>query len=72
MANAMPQHMTAIQRFATFAGREIARMTSFGGGERDATTGHGPTEMCNAGQHVLEPILLDAVRDLGGDVALRT
>jgi 2,4-dichlorophenol 6-monooxygenase len=70
MANAMPQHMMAIQPFATsFAGREIARMTSFGGGDRDRDyRAASPTEMCNVGQHVLEPILLDTVGELGGDV----
>ena len=70
MASAMPQHMMGIQPFATsFAGREIARMTAFGGGERDRDyRAASPTEMCNAGQHVLEPILLDAVRQFGGEV----
>ncbi len=70
MDNAMPQHMMAIQPFATsFAGREIARMTSFGGGDRDHDyRAASPTEMCNAGQHVIEPILLDTVRQFGGEV----
>ena len=70
MVNAMPQAMMAIQPFATsFAGREICRMTSFGGGDRDRDyRAASPTEMCNAGQHALEPILLDAVREAGGDV----
>ena len=70
MAEAMPQRMMAIQPFATaFAGREICRMTSFGGGARDADyRAASPSEMCNAGQHVVEPILLEAVRVLGGDV----
>jgi 2,4-dichlorophenol 6-monooxygenase len=51
VANAMPQHMMAIQPFATsFAGREISRMTSFGGGDRDRDyRAASPTEMCNAG-----------------------
>ena len=72
MANAMPQAMMAIQPFATsFAGREICRMTSFGGGDRDRDyRAASPTEMCNAGQHALEPILLDTVREAGGDVAV--
>ena len=70
MANAMPQDMMGIQPFATsFAGREIARMTSFGGGGRDSDyRAASPTEMCNAGQHVLEPLLLEAVREFGGEV----
>ena len=70
MASAMPQRMMSVQPFATsFAGREIARMTAFGGGDRELDyRAASPTEMCNAGQHVLEPILLDAVREFGGDV----
>ena len=51
MARAMPQRMMAIQPFATsFAGREISRMTSFGGGDRDRDyRAASPTEMCNIG-----------------------
>ncbi len=70
MERAMPQEMMAVQPFATsFAGREIIRMTAFGGGSRNADYRcASPTEMCNLGQHALEPILLEAVRGFGGDV----
>ncbi|MBX3284070.1 MAG: FAD-dependent monooxygenase [Actinobacteria bacterium] len=73
MARALPHHLMGKQVFATaFAGRELSRMMTWG-------TGHdrigeyraaSPTEMCNAPQHVLEPILLDRARELGADVRL--
>ena len=70
LARALPQRLIGAQPFATsFAGREIARMTAFGGGDRDADyRAASPTEMCNAPQHILEPILLDRARELGGEV----
>jgi 2,4-dichlorophenol 6-monooxygenase len=71
MRRALPQHLMGKQVFATsFAGREICRMMTWGtGDERRADyASASPTEMCNAPQHVLEPILLDAARGLGADI----
>ncbi|MEM9730757.1 MAG: FAD-dependent monooxygenase, partial [Myxococcota bacterium] len=68
---ALPHHLMGKQVFATsFAGRELSRMMTWGTGDdrigeyRSAS----PTEMCNIGQHVLEPILLDRARELGADL----
>jgi 2,4-dichlorophenol 6-monooxygenase len=73
MERALPHHLMGKQVFATaFAGRELSRMMTWGTGDdrigdyRAAS----PTEMCNAPQHLLEPILLDRARDLGADVRL--
>jgi 2,4-dichlorophenol 6-monooxygenase len=71
MRRALPQHLMGKQVFATaFAGREICRMMTWGAGEdrrADYQTA-SPCEMCNAPQHVLEPILLDAARSVGADI----
>ena len=71
MRRALPQHRMGKQVFATaFAGREISRMMTWGTGDdrrADYQTA-SPCEMCNAPQHVLEPILLDTARDFGADV----
>ncbi len=59
------------QVFATaFAGREICRMMTWGTGDdrRADYAAASPCEMCNAPQHVLEPILLDAARSFGADI----
>jgi 2,4-dichlorophenol 6-monooxygenase len=71
MARALPQHLMGKQVFATsFAGREICRMMTWGTGDdrRADYAAASPSEMCNAPQHVLEPILLDAARSLGADI----
>jgi len=71
MHRALPQHLMGKQVFATaFAGREICRMMTWGTGDdrRAEYQAASPTEMCNAPQHVLEPILLDAARSFGADV----
>ncbi len=70
-ARALPHELMAKQVFATsFAGRELSRMMTWGTG--DDRIGEyraaSPCEMCNAPQHVLEPILLDRARELGADV----
>ena len=71
MRRALPQHLMGKQVFATaFAGREICRMMTWGTGDdrrADYQTA-SPCEMCNAPQHVLEPILLDAARSFGADI----
>lgn len=68
---ALPQHLMGKQVFATaFAGREICRMMTWGTGDdrRADYQSASPCAMCNAPQHVLEPILLDAARSFGADV----
>jgi hypothetical protein len=69
MARALPHHLMGKQVFATsFAGREICRMMAWGtGDDRDYATA-SPCGMCNAPQHILEPILLDAARSFGADI----
>ena len=71
MRRALPQHLMGKQVFATsFAGREIARMMTWGAGEERLGEYRvaSPCAMCNAPQHVLEPILLDAARDFGAEI----
>jgi len=71
MRRALPRHLMAKQVFATsFAGREICRLMTWGTGDdrRMDYESASPSRMCNAPQHVLEPILLDAARGHGADV----
>lgn len=71
MRRALPQHLMGKQVFATsFAGREISRLMTWGAAEdrRCDYESASPCRMCNAPQHVLEPMLLDAARDFGADV----
>src|SRR5262249_22799723 len=71
MDRALPQHLMGKQVFATsFAGREICRMMTWGAGDerRADYAAASPCEMCNAPQHVLEPILLETARSLGADI----
>lgn len=71
MDRALPQHLMGKQVFATsFAGREICRKMTWGTGDdrRGDYAAASPSEMCNAPQHVLEPILLDAASSFGADV----
>ena len=71
MARALPHHLMGTQVFATsFAGQELSRMMTWGTGDdrlADYRTA-SPCQMCNAPQHVLEPILLDAARERGADI----
>jgi 2,4-dichlorophenol 6-monooxygenase len=71
MERALPHHLMGKQVFATsFAGRELARMMTWGTGDdrRAEYAAASPCTMCNAPQHVLEPILLDAARTLGAEI----
>ncbi len=71
MDRALPQRLMGKQVFATsFAGREICRMMTWGTGDdrRADYASASPCEMCNAPQHILEPILLDRARSLGADI----
>lgn len=74
-AIAMPQEQMGTNVWATsFAGRELARMMSWGAGnDRQCDyRAASPSEMCNAPQVDLEPILHDEARLLGADVRFRT
>ena len=70
-ARALPHHLMGKQVFATsFAGRELCRMMTWGTGDdrRSDYATASPCAMCNAPQHMLEPILLDAARSCGADI----
>lgn len=74
-AVAMPQHLMGTQVYATsFAGQEICRMMTWGAGtdRRADYERASPSGMCNAPQHLLEPLLLDAAKAHGADVRFRT
>jgi 2,4-dichlorophenol 6-monooxygenase len=72
-ARALPHHLMGKQVFATsFAGRELSRMMTWGTGDEriGEYRAASPCEMCNAPQHILEPILLARARELGADIRL--
>lgn len=71
MARALPQRLMGQQVTATsFAGREICRMMTWGAGvdRRMEYEKASPSEMCNAPQHIMEPILLDQARAFGAEI----
>ncbi|HWI74336.1 MAG TPA: FAD-dependent monooxygenase [Baekduia sp.] len=71
MAVAMSQREMGTQVFATsFAGTELARMQTWGAGvdRRSEYEAASPCQMCNAPQHVLEPVILDAARRRGAEL----
>ena len=49
----------------SLAGHEVARISAWGAGPADRTryAEASPCKMCNLPQYLLEPILLDAVRE---------
>ena len=68
---ALPQHLMGKQVFATsFAGRELARLMTWGAGDDRYSeySSASPCRMCNAPQHVLEPMLLEAARGFGAEI----
>jgi len=72
---AVPNELMGNNVWATsFAGREIARLKSWGSGVlRNADYSEAsPAAMCNIPQHVLEPILLQAARRHGADIRFST
>ncbi len=72
---AMPNEWMGDNVWATsFAGRELARMKAWGtSAERKSDyEAASPSAMCNVGQHLLEPILLDAARQYGADIDFAT
>ncbi|MEI2776131.1 MAG: FAD-dependent monooxygenase [Tetrasphaera sp.] len=54
----------------TFSGTELARIMTWGQGwdRRGDYETASPSRMCNAPQNVLEPVILQAARELGADV----
>ena len=72
-ARALPNHLMGKQVFATsFAGRELSRLMTWGtGNDRIGDyRAASPCEMCNAPQHILEPMLLERAKELGADIRL--
>src|SRR3977135_335754 len=59
---------------ASFAGKEIARLMTWGSGpaRRADYDNASPSAMMNAPQHLLEPVLLDAARNRGADIRFST
>ena len=75
MAVAMSQRQMGTQVFATsFAGMELARMQTWGAGvdRRCEYEAASPSQMCNAPQHLLEPVILGAARQRGADIRFST
>lgn len=71
MAEAMSQDQMGVQVFSTsFAGQELCRMMTWGAGvDRNAEyTAASPSKMCNAPQHMVEPLLLGAAKRHGADI----
>ncbi|MEU5403327.1 FAD-dependent monooxygenase [Streptomyces sp. NPDC005963] len=74
-ALATPHHLMGNNVWATsFSGQEIARLMTWGAGiERRADyEASSPSSMCNAPQHVLEPVLLEAAQEAGADIRFNT
>lgn len=75
MERALPAKLMGQQVFATaFAGREMSRMMTWGTGPDriGEYLAASPSEMCNAPQHVLEPIILSGALKLGADIRLHS
>lgn len=74
-AIATPNHLMTNNVWATsFAGTELARLQTWGTGEQrklDYETA-SPCEMCNAPQHLLEPVILGAARESGAQFLFNT
>ncbi|WP_269507296.1 FAD-dependent monooxygenase [Burkholderia sp. IMCC1007] len=74
-ALATPNELMTNNVWATsFADREIARLQAWGTGTRrkadyDAAS---PSQMCNAPQHLLEPVILGAAREYGARILFNT
>ncbi|VVD61630.1 2,4-dichlorophenol 6-monooxygenase [Pandoraea eparura] len=58
----------------SFAGPELARLQAWGTGERRAADYAlaSPSHMCNAPQHLLEPVILTAAREFGARLLFNT
>ncbi|MEU0989172.1 FAD-dependent monooxygenase [Streptomyces sp. NPDC005953] len=74
-ALATPHHLMGNTVWATsFTGQEIARLMTWGAGidRRADYEASSPSSMCNAPQHVLEPVLLEAGQEAGADIRFNT
>ncbi|MEU0600007.1 FAD-dependent monooxygenase [Streptomyces sp. NPDC006393] len=74
-ALATPHHLMGNNVWATsFAGQEIARLMTWGTGtdRRADYEAASPSRMCNAPQHVLEPVILEAAQEAGADIRFST
>ncbi|MEU0685793.1 FAD-dependent monooxygenase [Streptomyces uncialis] len=74
-ALATPHHLMGNNVWATsFAGQELARLMTWGAGtdRRADYENASPSRMCNAPQHVLEPVILEAAREAGADIRFST
>ncbi|MBD0424633.1 FAD-dependent monooxygenase [Streptomyces sp. TRM S81-3] len=72
---ATPHHLMGNNVWATsFAGQEFARLMTWGTGiSRKADyEAASPCEMCNAPQHILEPVILEAAQEAGADIRFST
>jgi len=58
----------------SFAEREIARLSTWGTGDDRLSdyAMNSPCEMCNAPQHILEPVLLQAAIEAGAEICFST
>lgn len=58
----------------SFAGQEIARLQTWGTGVKRKADyeAASPSQMCNAPQHLLEPVVLTAAREYGAQVLFNT
>jgi 2,4-dichlorophenol 6-monooxygenase len=74
-AIATPNRLMANNVWATsFAGTELARLQTWGTGEarKQDYENASPCEMCNAPQHLLEPVILGVARDAGAQFLFNT
>ncbi|MGK8201591.1 FAD-dependent monooxygenase [Burkholderia cepacia] len=74
-ALATPNELMTNNVWATsFAGREIARLQTWGTGTRRKADyeAASPSQMCNAPQHLLEPVILGAAREYGARILFNT
>lgn len=58
----------------SFTGTELGRLQTWGTGEKRKADYEmaSPSEMCNAPQHLLEPVILTAAREFGAQVLFNT
>jgi 2,4-dichlorophenol 6-monooxygenase len=72
---ATPNALMSNNVWATsFAGQEIARLQAWGTGvgRKADYEAASPSSMCNAPQHLLEPMILDAAQERGADIRFST
>ncbi|MEU6578761.1 FAD-dependent monooxygenase [Streptomyces sp. NPDC046805] len=74
-ALATPHHLMGNNVWATsFAGQEFARLMTWGTGtlRKADYEAASPSQMCNAPQHVLEPVILEAAQEAGAEIRFST